>query len=293
MSSLNLHRAGRCRCEKETIKNIIIKTWILSIAALAVGIVFVSPLYLVFVNSVKTVREIYLSPLGLPVEISWNNFGRVMEKIDFGQALKNSLFFVVFGVAGLLVICSMAAYRLARHRTRVNKFVYLLLVSSILVPFQTVMIPLIKIIASIGLYNTRIGVLLAYYGYGIPFAVFLFYGFLSSIPREIEEAALIDGGSLFQVYRCIILPLLKPICVTVAVLDVLWIYNDFLLPFVLISDNELRTLPLVMYTFFTAYERPWDLAMASLTMVLTPAIIMFVILQKQITGGIVSGAVKG
>lgn len=274
-------------------KKHIIKTWILSIAALAVGIVFVSPLYLVFVNSVKTVREIYLSPLGLPVEISWNNFGRVMEKIDFGQALKNSLFFVVFGVAGLLVICSMAAYRLARHRTRVNKFVYLLLVSSILVPFQTVMIPLIKIIASIGLYNTRIGVLLAYYGYGIPFAVFLFYGFLSSIPREIEEAALIDGGSLFQVYRCIILPLLKPICVTVAVLDVLWIYNDFLLPFVLISDNELRTLPLVMYTFFTAYERPWDLAVASLTMVLTPAIIMFVILQKQITGGIVSGAVKG
>lgn len=274
-------------------KKHIIKTWILSIAALAVGIVFVSPLYLVFVNSVKTVREIYLSPLGLPVEISWNNFGRVMEKIDFGQALKNSLFFVVFGVAGLLVICSMAAYRLARHRTRVNKFVYLLLVSSILVPFQTVMIPLIKIIASIGLYNTRIGVLLAYYGYGIPFAVFLFYGFLSSIPREIEEAALIDGGSLFQVYRCIILPLLKPICVTVAVLDVLWIYNDFLLPFVLISDNELRTLPLVMYTFFTAYERSWDLAMASLTMVLTPAIIMFVILQKQITGGIVSGAVKG
>ena len=274
-------------------KKHIIKTWILSIAALAVGIVFVSPLYLVFVNSVKTVREIYLSPLGLPVEISWNNFGRVMEKIDFGQALKNSLFFVVFGVAGLLVICSMAAYRLARHRTRVNKFVYLLLVSSILVPFQTVMIPLIKIIASIGLYNTRIGVLLAYYGYGIPFAVFLFYGFLRSIPREIEEAALIDGGSLFQVYRCIILPLLKPICVTVAVLDVLWIYNDFLLPLVLISDNELRTLPLVMYTFFTAYERPWDLAMASLTMVLTPAIIMFVILQKQITGGIVSGAVKG
>lgn len=274
-------------------KKHIIKTWILSIAALAVGIVFVSPLYLVFVNSVKTVREIYLSPLGLPVEISWNNFGRVMEKIDFGQALKNSLFFVVFGVAGLLVICSMAAYRLARRRTRVNKFVYLLLVSSILVPFQTVMIPLIKIIASIGLYNTRIGVLLAYYGYGIPFAVFIFYGFLSSIPREIEEAALIDGGSLFQVYRCIILPLLKPICVTVAVLDVLWIYNDFLLPFVLISDNELRTLPLVMYTFFTAYERPWDLAMASLTMVLTPAIIMFVILQKQITGGIVSGAVKG
>lgn len=274
-------------------KKHIIKTWILSIAALAVGIVFVSPLYLVFVNSVKTVREIYLSPLGLPVEISWNNFGHVMEKINFGQALKNSLLFVVFGVAGLLVICSMAAYRLARHRTRVNKFVYLLLVSSILVPFQTVMIPLIKIIASIGLYNTRIGVLLAYYGYGIPFAVFLFYGFLSSIPREIEEAALIDGGSLFQVYRCIILPLLKPICVTVAVLDVLWIYNDFLLPFVLISDNELRTLPLVMYTFFTAYERPWDLAMASLTMVLTPAIIMFVILQKQITGGIVSGAVKG
>lgn len=270
-----------------------IKIWILSIAALAVGIVFVSPLYLVFVNSVKTVREIYLSPLGLPVEFSWDNFGRVMEQIDFGQALKNSLFFVVFGVAGLLVICSMAAYRLARHRTRVNKFVYLLLVSSILVPFQTVMIPLIKIMASIGLYNTRLGVLLAYYGYGIPFAVFLFYGFLSSIPREIEEAALIDGGSPFQVYRCIILPLLKPICVTVAVLDVLWIYNDFLLPFVLISDNELRTLPLVMYTFFTAYERPWDLAMASLTMVLTPAIVMFVILQKQITGGIVSGAVKG
>lgn len=270
-----------------------IKTWILSIAALGIGIIFVAPLYLVFVNSVKSVREIYLSPLGIPEEINWGNFERVMEQINFGQALKNTLFFVAFGVAGLLIICSMAAYRLSRHRTKMNRLIYILLVSSILVPFQTVMIPLIKVMSALGLYSTRIGVLLAYYGYGIPFAIFLLYGFLNSIPKEIEEAALIDGCSPFQVYHRIVLPLMKPICVTVAVLDVLWIYNDFLLPFVLISDNELRTLPLVMYTFFTAYERPWDLAMASLTMVLTPAIIMFILLQKQITGGIVSGAVKG
>lgn len=271
----------------------VVKTVVLSTIAVFVGIAFVSPLYLIFVNSVKSVREIYLTPLNIPEEIVWENFIRVMEKIDYIQALKNTLFFVFFGVLGLLIISSMAAYRLSRHRTKTNKVIYLLLVSSILVPFQTVMIPLIKIMASLHLYNTKIGVLLAYYGYGIPFAIFLFYGFLNSVPKEIEEAALIDGCSPFQTYYRIVIPLLKPICVTVAVLDVLWIYNDFLLPFVMISDNKLRTLPLVMYTFFTAYERPWDLAMASLTMVFTPAIIMFCFLQKQITGGIVSGAVKG
>lgn len=270
-----------------------IKTACLTTLAFVVGILFVSPLYLVFVNSVKSVKEIFLDPLGLPSKVMWSNFVRVTEKIDYLQAFMNTMFFVVFGVLGLIIICSMAAYRLSRHRTKLNNVVYLLLVSSILVPFQTVMIPLVKVMASLNLYNTRVGVLLAYYGYGIPFATFLFYGFLNSIPKEIEEAALIDGCSPFKVYLYVVLPLLKPICITVAVLDVLWIYNDFLLPFVLISDNSLRTLPLVMYTFFTAYERPWDLAMASLTMVLTPAIILFIFLQKRITGGIVTGAMKG
>lgn len=270
-----------------------IKTACLTTLAFVVGILFASPLYLVFVNSVKSVKEIFLDPLGLPSKVMWSNFVRVTEKIDYLQAFMNTMFFVVFGVLGLIIICSMAAYRLSRHRTKLNNVVYLLLVSSILVPFQTVMIPLVKVMASLNLYNTRVGVLLAYYGYGIPFATFLFYGFLNSIPKEIEEAALIDGCSPFKVYLYVVLPLLKPICITVAVLDVLWIYNDFLLPFVLISDNSLRTLPLVMYTFFTAYERPWDLAMASLTMVLTPAIILFIFLQKRITGGIVTGAMKG
>ena len=171
--------------------------------------------------------------------------------------------------------------------------IYLLLVSSILVPFQTVMIPLIKILTWLHLYNTRGGVLLAYFGYGIPFATFLYFGFLKSIPKEVEESAQMDGCSHFGVYMKIVFPLLKPISVTVAVLDALWIYNDFLLPFVLISGNRLRTLPLVMYTFFTAYDRPWDLAMASLAMVLLPAILTFIFLQKQVTGGIVAGAVKG
>lgn len=135
--------------------------------------------------------------------------------------------------------------------------------------------------------------MLAYFGYGIPFATFLYFGFLKSIPKEVEESAQMDGCSHFGVYMKIVFPLLKPISVTVAVLDALWIYNDFLLPFVLISGNRLRTLPLVMYTFFTAYDRPWDLAMASLAMVLLPAILTFIFLQKQVTGGIVAGAVKG
>lgn len=270
-----------------------IKISIFSVIALALGALFVSPLYLAFINSVKSVKEIYLSPLNLPLNIQWSNFSNVIEKIDYLSALKNTLFFVIFGVLGLLVFCSMAAYRLSRHRSKINKIIYVLLISSILVPFQTVMIPLIKIMALLGLYNTRAGVLLAYYGYGIPFAIFLFHGFLNNIPKEIEEAALIDGSSIFQVYVHIIVPLMKPVFGTVAVLDVLWIYNDFLLPFVLISKDELKTLPLVMYTFFTAYERPWDLAMASLTMVLIPAIMLFIVLQKQITGGITSGAMKG
>ncbi len=269
------------------------KGWLLTIVSMLTGIMFIAPLYLVFINSVKSVQNIFLDPLGLPVKLQWENFVNVWNKIDYWKAFLNSAFFVIFGIVGLIAICSMAAYRLSRNPTKRNRMIYLLLVSSILVPFQTVMIPLIKILTWLHLYNTRGGVLLAYFGYGIPFATFLYFGFLKSIPKEVEESAQMDGCSHFGVYMKIVFPLLKPISVTVAVLDALWIYNDFLLPFVLISGNRLRTLPLVMYTFFTAYDRPWDLAMASLAMVLLPAILTFIFLQKQLTGGIVAGAVKG
>lgn len=269
------------------------KQVLLSLLAIFIGLLFLSPLYLVFLSSVKSVKDIFLNPLGFPEVIMWSNFSRLWEKIDYLRAFLNSAFFVLFGVLGLVILCSMAAYRLIRNMTKQNRVIYLLLVSSILIPFQTVMIPLIKILSNVNLYNTRVGVLLTYYGFGIPFATFLFSGFMKSIPKEIEESAAIDGCSIFGSFLMIVFPLLRPISITVIVLDVLWIYNDFLLPFVLISSNSIRTLPLVMYTFFTAYDRPWDLAMASLTMVLLPAVIVFIVFQKQVTGGIVTGAIKG
>jgi raffinose/stachyose/melibiose transport system permease protein len=160
------------------------------------------------------------------------------------------------------------------------------------IPFQTVMIPLMKLGGALNITNSIPGLIMMYFGFGVPLSLFLYHGFVKTVPREIEESALIDGCSQFGVFWRIVFPLLKPITVTVVILNTLWIWNDFLLPLLVLQDPELRTIPLATSSFFAQYTKQWDMGLAALVLGITPVIIFFLFLQKHIIKGIASGSIK-
>jgi raffinose/stachyose/melibiose transport system permease protein len=160
------------------------------------------------------------------------------------------------------------------------------------IPFQTVMIPLMKLGGTLGITNSIPGLIMMYFGFGVPLSLFLYHGFVKTVPVEIEESAKIDGCSEFGVFWRIVFPLLKPITVTVVILNTLWIWNDYLLPLLVLQDAELRTIPLAASSFFAQYTKQWDMGLAALVLGITPVVIFFLFLQKHIIKGIASGSIK-
>jgi raffinose/stachyose/melibiose transport system permease protein len=204
----------------------------------------------------------------------------------------NSVIITSISVLALVVISSMMAYRLVRRPTLFNKLLLTVLVAAMIIPFQSVMLPLMRITSLFELRGELYGIVLCYMGFGISLSMFLYHGFIKSVPLEIEEAAVVDGCSPYGVFWRIVFPLLKPITVTVMILNVLWIWNDYLLP-VLVINDAMTTIPLAVQKFFGQYLRKWDLAMAALTLSTIPVVIFFLLLQKHIIEGITAGSVKG
>ena len=186
----------------------------------------------------------------------------------------------------------MTAYFLVRHNWRINRWLFAALVASMLVPFQAIMIPLVSIYGSLDLLNNKWTLIFMYLGFGQPFAVFVFHGFIKSIPLELEEAALIDGANKLQVFFQVIFPLLRPVIMTVMILDVLWIWNDYLLPSLILLSPAERTLPLSTYSFFNEYSVDYAPLMAGIVMTILPVLVVYVMAQRQIIEGIVKGAIK-
>ncbi|TBL77492.1 carbohydrate ABC transporter permease [Paenibacillus thalictri] len=255
-------------------------------------LVFV-PLYITFINGFKTYNEVATSTLALPQVFQFNNFAVVWKQINFLGVFMNSLIITVISVGGILFVSSAAAFQLVRRPGLASQIIFLAILSSLVIPFQTMMIPLVKVAQELKLINTLYGIIVMYWGFGVPFALFLYHGFIKSIPRELEEAALIDGSGTVGVYFRILLPLLKPITTTVAILNSLWIWNDFLLPLITLSSKKNQTIPLASSVYFGQYTNEWHLAMAALTMAVIPIIIFFLAMQRYIIQGITAGAVKG
>lgn len=262
---------------------------------IVISLIYLAPFAFVVINSMKPAREILLNPSALPLTLYFDNYLNVTEALNFGKAFMNSLIITSSSIVCLVVFGSMAAYRMVRYNSKLNRFLFLLFVSSMVIPFQSIMISMVKVFGNLGWINTYYGILFfAYLGFGVPFTVFfLFHGFIKTIPFSLEEAAVIDGCSPLGVFWRIVFPLLKPITVTVIILDSLWIWNDFLLPLLIIPAEEMRTIPLAINTLFSMYSKQWDLAMAGLIIAIIPVVILFLSLQKYIINGIVSGAVKG
>ena len=264
-------------------------TWLLLI-------LYMTPFYLMFINSFKTRREIFADTTGLPSVWNFKNYSDAMNRMGITSAFTNSIIITVGSVIVILLFSSMAAWVLVRDKSLKSKVVFYIFTAGMIVPFQAVMIPLVQWMGKMnfGAFNmlgTHYGLIFMYLGFGASMSIFLYHGFIKGIPEEIEEAAIIDGCSKWQVYTKVVLPLLKPTTVTVAVLNSIWIWNDFLLPFLTVN-GKLNTIPLAMNNFFGAFSKQWELAMAALILAIIPIVIFYFFVQKHIIAGIVQGSIK-
>ncbi|MDQ6420125.1 carbohydrate ABC transporter permease [Paenibacillus sp. LHD-117] len=267
-------------------------TFVLEIIGVLIALLFLGPFYFLIVNSFKKLKDILLNAASLPETWGITNFKKAWVAIDFPVVFMNSLLITSISVLALVVISSMMAYRLVRRPTVFNKLLLTVLVAAMIIPFQSVMLPLMRITSLFELRGELYGIVLCYMGFGISLSMFLYHGFIKSVPLEIEEAAVVDGCSPYGVFWRIVFPLLKPITVTVMILNVLWIWNDYLLP-VLVINDVMTTIPLAVQKFFGQYLRKWDLAMAALTLSTIPVVVFFLLLQRHIIEGITAGSVKG
>jgi len=267
---------------------------IMILVMMLISIIYIYPVFLMFMNSLKPFGEIVKNAIALPSKAEWENYTYVINKIKYYKLFMNNVIITVIGIAGIVLFSSMAAYIMDRRRNRYTRFAHLLITTPMLIPFQTIMITLLKAMNIIHLSGSKIGLGIQYWGFGIPMATFIFYNFMKTIPRELDESAMIDGAGTSKTFFQVIFPLLKSVTVTVIVLDVMWIWNDFLLPLLMVnSSNETKTLVLAAYTFVGQMNTKWHYAMAAMVLAVTPSILIFVLLQKYIVEGVVAGAVKG
>jgi raffinose/stachyose/melibiose transport system permease protein len=261
------------------------------IIGLVLSIVYVMPFFLVFVNSFKPKTEILTNPLALPIVFTWDNFNQAMTKMNFWVSITNSAVVTIFGVSTLILISSMLAYYLSRNPNKFTKTVFMILVASMIVPFQALMIPFVGLFAPL-VDGRNIPMLIFFYmGFGTSLSTFLYHGFISNIPKELDEAASIDGAGDMTIFWRIIFPMLRPVTATVAIINALWIWNDYLLPR-LVLTTDTQTLPLSTYLFYGQYSTEYGQAMAGLLLAVIPIIFFYLILQRQFISGISSGAVK-
>lgn len=276
--------------------------WELITAAFA--LLCISPFYLLVVNTGKSSTEIITDPIGLPAEagLFFKNVSSVIHHsmFNFWNALRCSVVITVVSLFLLLLFSSMTAWVLARSRARWCRWLFVLFLSAMVIPFQAVMLPMLSTyrglsdVSGISLLRSYPGIILAYLGFGSSLSVFIIHGFVKGIPYELEEAAMIDGSSPEGTFFRIIFPILRPVQVTVLILNGIWIWNDFLLPSLLLSMNgEIKTLPIAFASFIGTYVKQWDLILTAAFLAMIPVVILFIFLQRYMIKGMVAGAVKG
>ena len=261
-----------------------------------VSIVFVAPIFIVLINSLKSKTIINLKTFNLTSDDSYVvllNYKTAITQYDFLKAVGWTLFITVFSVAVILICCSMTAWFITRVKKVFTKMIYLLCVFSMVIPFQMVMFTLSGTADSLHL-NTPWGIVIVYLGFGAGLAVFMFTGFVKSIPVEVEEAAMIDGCSPLRTFFCVVVPMMKPTFISVGILEAMWIWNDFLLPYLVLDIKEFKTISIVIQYMKGSYGRvDMGAIMACLIMAIIPVVVFYLCAQKYIVKGVAAGAVKG
>lgn len=271
-----------------------LKAVIISAIIIILMLIFAFPIILAVLTSLKTQAELSRSVFSLPGSFAFENYAEAIKKSNFTRSLLNSCI-VTFPSVVLIVLCaSMGGYTIARHSRTNRAFRVLdkLYLASLMLPFQILMIPVYKIFKTLKLQNSLFGMILILTGMSIAYASFLYVGFVKSIPKELEEAALIDGCGPYRAFYKIVFPLLSPITTTVAALHVMWLWNDFNIALILLQKEEVRTLTIKQYYFFGEHTTEFGMAFAASIMCMLPVLVFFVIAQKYLIEGITSGAVK-
>ncbi|MCP8971272.1 carbohydrate ABC transporter permease [Ectobacillus ponti] len=272
-----------------------VNSTLLYILSFIVLILFVFPFILLILNSFKSNGEILTSPFALPEHWNFAHFSGVFEKMNFAVTFKNSMIITVLSTLFIVFFSAMAAYHLVRKPTRYNKLFFTVLVASMVIPFQSLMIPLIYIYgAKLQLIDAiPIPLLIMFYiGFGSALSIFMFHGFIKSIPVEVEEAARIDGCNTLQTFFLIVFPMLRPITVTIAILNVLWIWNDYLLPSLVLGSEDVYTMPVQMKVFSGTYMNNWELLIPAILLTVIPILIMYMLGQRSIINGVMQGSIK-
>lgn len=263
------------------------------IVLVVLGSISFFPIYMVVANSFKSQDQIFNNVLSFPTTFHFSNYTEAFAQINVLQALGNSLTVTFIGITGIVLFGSMAGYKLARTPGKISNIIFLFFMSSMLIPFHSIMITLTRMANRIGVQGSTVGLGLIYIGLGVSMAIFLSSGFVKTIPKELEEAAKIDGATEVQTFIKIILPLLSPILVTIGILNLLWIWNDFLLPLLMLTNVNDYTIILSVNTLFGEYNNDWPRILAALVITTIPLVITYIFLQKYILNGIAEGAVKG
>lgn len=276
---------------------------LLEVLAIALFLVFLFPFFIVLINSAKAPFEITQNPLSMPAD--WkkliDNVVSIWTSVNvrYSSSFLSSVIITTLSLLFLNFLSAQAAWVLVRTKTKLSSAIFIIFVAAMVIPFQIVMFPLltwfreIYNFTGIKLLRSYAGIILAYIGFGVSQSIFMFHGFIKSIPLELEEAAIIDGCGRAGIFYRIIFPILKPIQATVLVLNGIWIWNDYLLPLLVLGKgNAVMTIPLAVSNFAGAYVKQWDLILTAILMAMIPVVIFFLIAQKSIIKGMVAGSIK-
>ena len=262
-----------------------------NLVTMLVSLVVILPLIVLLLNSFKTQGESNTMSFSLPTVWQPQNYQTVVEQGKLISSFFNSLLYAACSDITIVVVVVAAAYVISRNYRGVNKFLYAFIISGIAIPVNNV--ALMKVMQVLHLVNTRPGIILLYAAINIPLSLFLAFGFIGTIPRDIDEAAIIDGCSPAKLFFGVILPLLTPIMATLFVLNFMAVWNDFTMPLYYLNKSTKWPMTLAVYNFFGAFENSWNLVSADMVLTIVPVLVVFILGQKYIVGGVSSGAVKG
>lgn len=257
-------------------------------------VLFLIPIFMIFNYSFKTKKELYLaSPFALPESLNFDNYLTAYDKLDLATTFGNTLLYTAVSVLILAVLCGTTAWAIARCKHKFFKFCYVYFILGILIPYQALFLPIYTIGYKLNMTNTRFGIIFMYVATGISFGVFLMNSFMSTVPIDLEDAAKIDGCSVFRTYFSVVLPVLRPAMATLIIMQSFQIWNDYLMASLYVSSNKLKTLTVAIHSLFSAQSSDYNTAFAAIVISVLPISILFLSMQKHFIKGMTVGAVKG
>jgi raffinose/stachyose/melibiose transport system permease protein len=266
---------------------------ILWVALIVIAIVWIAPFVFIVFTSLKANSTVMgSSAFAPPTSLEWRNFAGAWARGHFSTTVFNSAVITTIKVPLGLLISAMAAYALSRIRLPAGRAIFLLVLFGTMLPFQVMLAPLFTLVNSFGLINTKVGIILPYLAFGVPYQVFILHGFFSEVPKELSEAALVDGASHFTIFRRIFLPISLPVLAALLILDFVATWNEFAMALVILQDNSTWTLPLGLMSFQSQFQSDYGQLNAAIVMTVLPATIVYLIFQRYFVSGLTSGAIK-